>query len=418
MFKKLNNSILIIVDHKHRDLPALSLIGYFLEKRFKYKINYVATALEEPLIKKYNPKYIIIPKITYGIFNQLKWKLQGRKIIIVETEGNSQNDKVMYNVDIYPDLYLFWNKISYNRYYEKLKKHGSQMIIGGNHRSDLFCNPYKKIFNSEKIKNKLGINKDSKVITFATSTQEAHLKKEKQILNKKKTNRAYKYHPPYNILIESLNIQKQITEEFLKKSANLKDENIVIVVKPHPHESINYWKDFFKRNNLKNCFLMYGTNINELLCISEIHISQGVCNTTAEAKLWGLKTIEVKTKFTDKIYSYPHTDLADYSCYSSEDLYKLIADDFTNKNLNIDNKLFEKYKTDYFNRVDGENCYRYSSYINDFILNLKSSRINLLDYTKYMIYFILMNIRNILFYTRKEINRYLKMQNLIKKLQS
>ena len=40
---------------------------------------------------------------------QLNWKINSRKIIIVETEGNNQDKEIKYRTTVYPDLYFFWN---------------------------------------------------------------------------------------------------------------------------------------------------------------------------------------------------------------------------------------------------------------------------------------------------------------------
>ena len=400
--RNLNNSILFLVDHKHRDLPSISLIGFFLEKYFFKNIYFVATSREDEVIKEINPKFVVIPKVTYGIFNQFKWKLEGRKIIILETEGNTLNDKVAYNIDIYPDLYFFWNKNSKDLYSPRLKRNGVEMIIGGNYRTDIFCEPYKNIFKPKEIKKKIGIKNQKKIITFATSTQEAHATESRQKRNKKKTNRAYQFHPNYDDLIKSLNIQKTITEEFLKKTKKYLKDDIAIVVKPHPHESIIYWEDFFKKNNLTNCFLLYGTNINDLLCISDIHISHGVCNTTAEAKLWGLKTIELWTPYIKKIYSEPHTNLTDYKCFSSDDLFKVLKKLVNNKNLTQDNSsFFESYKRNYFNGVNGRTCFEYAKNLNNYMeKNLNNNRLIFKHYFKYSLFLFLMRLRNFIFFKR------------------
>ena len=399
---KSDNKILFLVDHKHRDLPSLSLIGFYLEKFFFKKIYYVATSLEDKLIKKINPKYIIIPKITYGISKQIKWKLEGRKIIIIETEGNPQNDAIYHNITVYPDLYFFWNKKSMQHYYKKLERNGTKMIIGGNYRTDIFCKPFKTIFNANETKERLGITNYKKIITFATSTQEAHRSKKTQKKNRKKLNKSYKFYPSYSNLIDSLYIQKDITEDFLIKSKDRLSEGTLIVIKPHPHESIIYWENFFKKNNLKNCKLIYGTNINELLSISDIHISHGICSTTAEAKLWGLQTIEIWTNYTENIYSEPHTLISDYKCYSSEQIFKII-ENFERGKLSFEskNETFDIYKKNYFKKVSGKVCYDYAKYINDFLKNDSINNLKKFNLIKYYILFFIIILRNIFFQREK-----------------
>ena len=204
----MKDSILFIVDHKHRDLPALSLIGYYLEKDFKHTIHYCASSMEDEIIAKEDPKYIVTPKLTYSIFNQLKWKLEGRIIVIVETEGNPQNDECKYRITVYPDLYIFWNNHIKNHYCKKLLNNSTKISVEGYYRSDFFCEPFKSIYDKDIIKSELGIKNESKVITIATSTQDAHLSKKRETHNRTKRYRAYKVAPDYDIIIKSIKSDK------------------------------------------------------------------------------------------------------------------------------------------------------------------------------------------------------------------
>ena len=87
---------------------------------------------------------------------------------------------------------------------------------------------------------------------------------------------------------------RKITEQFLIDQKELFNEEINFVIKPHPNESVIYWNKLIEKNNLKNCYLMVGKNINELLAISDFHISHNICTTTAEAMMCNLATLEIK----------------------------------------------------------------------------------------------------------------------------
>ena len=69
-----------------------------------------------------NPDVIIIPKPSYSYVNQMQWKLEGRKIIVIESEGNNQDKFFEYNIVVFPDLYIFWNdevKSIYEKIHQK-----------------------------------------------------------------------------------------------------------------------------------------------------------------------------------------------------------------------------------------------------------------------------------------------------------
>jgi surface carbohydrate biosynthesis protein len=395
----MKDSILFIVDHKHRDLPALSLIGYHLEKDYKHAIHYCASSMEDEIIAKEDPKYIVIPKLTYSIFNQLKWKLEGRKILIVETEGNPQNDEEKYRITVYPDLYIFWNDHIKNHYYKKLLNNGTKISVEGNHRTDFFCEPLKSIYVKNIIKSELGIKNESRVVTIATSTHDAHLSKKREKQKRKKQGRAYKYAPDYDMNVKSLKIQKKITEQFLLEAQKEFKEDVVFVIKPHPNETILYWTDLINTNNLSNCYLMIGKNINELLSISDFHISHGVCSTTAEAMLYDLQTLELVTYLSEKIYTKNHLNLPNFQCYSSAEMIDVIKIVLSKNKKLQENIKIKNYAAKYFKKVDGRVCYRYAKKIDEFIMdqNLVNNRVSLFHSIKYNLIFSLMNLRNKIF---------------------
>ena len=53
--------LLFLVDHKHRDLPSMALIGYFL-RQLGYLVKFSALWAEEDIIRKFNPHYILMNK--------------------------------------------------------------------------------------------------------------------------------------------------------------------------------------------------------------------------------------------------------------------------------------------------------------------------------------------------------------------
>jgi surface carbohydrate biosynthesis protein len=402
----MKDSILFIVDHKHRDLPGLSLIGYYLEKYFKHRVFYCPTSMESKIIAKEDPKYIVIPKLSYGIYNQLKWKLEGRLIIIVETEGNPQSIDTYYRIIVYPDYYIFWNDHVKNHYYKKLQKNRTRISVEGYYRSDFFCEPFKHIYDKKNIKLDLGIKNNPMIVTIATSTQDAHLSQNRKKRNKNKRNIAYKNTPNYDIIIKSLNIQKQITEQFLLEIQKEFNNEIIFVIKPHPNESILYWIDLINNNNISNCYLMLGKDINELLCISDFHISHGVCSTTAEAMLCGLRTLELVTYLSNKIYSKSHLNLPNHQCYSSSEMIDVIKKIIIEDKRGREENKINNYADKYFKKVDGRVCHQYASKIDDFVINSnRDSRLTFFNLIKYNIIFFLMKVRNKILIKRRITNK-------------
>ena len=363
-----SNSILFIVDHKHRDFPSLSLIGYHLEK-LGYNIYYCGTSMENEVFEKSNPKFIIIPKLTYSPPNQLKWKLEGRKIIIVEAEGNNQDKLFKYKVTVFPDLYFFWNEHVKKIYEKELVNNGAEVTIGGYYRSDLIRQPLNNIFNPEKLKSSLNIKNNRKIVTIATSTQDSHFS-EKRLNEKRKIRKSTIEHcVDYDLDVNNKRKLRDITEELLISLQKNLSEKINIVIKPHPNESILYWNDLIRKHDLKNCYLMIGRNINELLSISNFHVSHNVCTTTAEAMMGGIETIEINTESSEVLYSSSHLGLPDHRCRSADEIIGIIENFANNENYSNQSTKIDSYVKKYFTIFDGKRCENYAYSIDDFINN-------------------------------------------------
>ena len=56
--------VLFIVDHKHRDLAASALIGFYLKKD-GYEVAYCAPWHEDKIVKEFSPNIIVLPKPIY-----------------------------------------------------------------------------------------------------------------------------------------------------------------------------------------------------------------------------------------------------------------------------------------------------------------------------------------------------------------
>ena len=95
-----------------------------------------------------NPSVVIIPKPSYSYVNQIKWKLEGRKIIVIEAEGNNQDKFFEYKIIVFPDLYFFWNSGVKSIYEEKFIKNKVKYIVKGFPRSDFFMEPLSNIFGN------------------------------------------------------------------------------------------------------------------------------------------------------------------------------------------------------------------------------------------------------------------------------
>ena len=143
----MTSSILFLVDHKHRDLPTLALIGYILKQNFGIRSLFCALNEENYFIQKLNPGFIVIPKANYDFAQLLKFREEGRRIIVMDTEGNPQEDNYKVRILLEPDLYLFWNESYMRQYKDDLEAAGVNYVVLGCPRTDFlskkWCLPLK-----------------------------------------------------------------------------------------------------------------------------------------------------------------------------------------------------------------------------------------------------------------------------------
>ena len=117
--------IIFFVDQKHRDFLATFLISRNLSS--KYQV-WVKALWDFKSIEKIDPDIIIMNKPDGFLNERIVWKVEGRKVISLQTEG--LNIKRFSRITIESDL-TFWNKYSQNNY--KIKN----CFTLGNPRTDL-----------------------------------------------------------------------------------------------------------------------------------------------------------------------------------------------------------------------------------------------------------------------------------------
>ena len=359
MSKKID--ILFLVDHKHRDLPALSLIAFFL-KNLGVTSKLVALTEEEPVIAEGDPDYVVFPKHSYNQASLIKWKKEGRKLIIIETEGNHQDRNLTMNIPVVPDLYCFWNDIMMEKYQEELVNKGCQVAVLGFLRGDLLTKKYQNIFPSRScLLKKYGLDESLKTITIATSTQDSHFSEERLRGKKKKRFKAFKETADYIQIVQNMRELRDKTEDLIDLLMSLPNK-FNIAIKPHPNENTVYWDQFINKYDSKNISLVVGEPINHLLKISDLHLSHNVCTTTIEALIAKIPTAEIHTDKSFSLYSSEHLQLADYKIRNVEEIISIVEKVFqdTSTDLGITGVAtrakVENYATKYLHKIDGLRC--------------------------------------------------------------
>jgi hypothetical protein len=90
--------------------------------------------------RQFDPGFVVLPKPVYDYERLIRWKRDGRRLIVLETEGNPQGWEFEMHIRISPDLYLFWNEAMAARYRPQLSESQTTVAVAGFPRSD-FLHP-------------------------------------------------------------------------------------------------------------------------------------------------------------------------------------------------------------------------------------------------------------------------------------
>jgi surface carbohydrate biosynthesis protein len=377
-----SRKILILVDHKHRDLPSLSLIGYYL-KKLNYKVIFKALWNELELVKKEDFDAVILPKPIYSKKRLYLFKKKNIKIFVINTEGNPQDKKYKMRIQVAPDVMYYWNKSQYElEKNDPIIRNTIKEVIGCP-RIDFYSEHLKKVFLSKsELLDKLNLS-DAFTITVATSTQDADFTSEQlKEFDKKRQKFLSQTADYYEIVANMVKLRESIS--VIIKKLSIDYPKINILVKPHPNENISYWNKFIENLSNNNCKLVLGESINSLLNSSDLHISLNVCTTTFEALLCGINCVELHTENSKNLYEDEHLYLSNYVVHNYNELSKILPSIMRKKDTLDLRKKVNLYVNKYFFKNDGMRCIEYSKSINK-ILCHKIAR-NGFKYT--LLYFI------------------------------
>ncbi len=381
--------ILFLVDHKHRDLPSLSLIGFFLKK--KHKIYF--RPLSKPDIEIIDPEFIIISRIIRNKRQMPtinKWQSEKRKIIVIDSEGNQQSKTFLPKISFKPDLLFIWNKTELERHSKEIAKYKIKTEICGSPRLDFFHDKFKNFFSEiKKLKKELAITKN-KVVTFAMNNSYEDLSQQHKDKIKERYYETYYHNYGFEDKLQHmLECRRRLVETvfFLLKNY----ENINIVIKPHPNENITFWQNLVNEN--EKLKIMIGKPINDLLKISDIHIGMKGCLTIVEASLMKVPNIELDTesKLSEKEFFKEHLNLALFSSDDENDFKKhfdrLIDDEVSEKEFNDHQIKINKYVNKYLYKFDAKRCKDYAnkldSFINNYEMNKKFNNTNMANLIRF-----------------------------------
>jgi len=360
--------IIFFVDQKHRDFLATFLICRNLSS--KYQV-WVKALWDFKSIEKIDPDVIIMNKPDGFLNERIVWKIEGRKVISLQTEG--LNIKRFSRITIKSDLTFFWNKYSQNNY--KIKN----CFTLGNPRTDLlqkkwdkyFRYNFKKKFNFNKKKKNILISLPDNKQNFSANDLKKYIKvteKKYEFKNKKlKFQQVIDYNRRISLMI--INYLKPIVSRY---------KNYNFFLKVHPNDNHLYWNKLKNEAKMKNLHILFGCSINEALSYADMHITSEGCTTTFESCYKKIPTIEICEKNSNYIkneFYQPNIKLNKNKVYNYKDLENFFEKFKKKKNLLPLKKDIAKYIEYNYCKIDGKRALIYAEQIDKYLskINIKNN---------------------------------------------
>jgi len=303
--------IAIVVDHKWRDLPGLSLLAYKLETVYNLSVKLIPYNLWEKTIIFDKPKILCV-SVLYGSRGQRiirTCKQTGTKLAVIMTEGRPNTmEALAYSVgkesnSKYADLWICWSETVRKYMLEEGVLPEEKLPVLGCNRFDIYFHPYRELISDRQVfLVKYGLDPDKPVISWATNFTHAKffknntdfmIKDWKDLgLTKYKS-----YSNPQSVAqndfycrIESAKIIK----DYLKKN-----KNVQLIVKPHPAEDHDFYIDFAEECNKelgrKRVSFIGFEYIWGVLNATDVHIHR-LCTTGVEAWFLNKPSVEFHIK--------------------------------------------------------------------------------------------------------------------------
>ncbi len=302
--------IVIIVDHKWRDLPGMALLAAVLEKDYGYSVRLIPYSLWQEALVCDRPQVLCV-SVLYGKRGKeiiRVCKEIGTKIAVIMTEGRPNLlEGMRYTTgrgsnSKYADLWFTWSDTVRNFMIEEGVLPPEKIVTAGSNRFDIYKEPYNAILiKREKFILKYGLNPNLPVISWATNfTNAKFYKKNSEFLIKDWNDLGLTKYKSYSNPLEVAKLDWETRKESARvmKEALRALPNVQLMVKPHPSENHKFYEDF-----AAECGKEFGNRVAfigfeyiwDLLNAADIHIHR-LCTTGVEAWFLDVPSIELHVK--------------------------------------------------------------------------------------------------------------------------
>jgi len=335
-------NILLITDHRLRDLPGNYLLKKFVEENYDHKVILCHLGEEKFAFHMHKPRMVIFNNLyDLKVLEFAKEiKSLGVKILIMPTEGITFSDDQLSlfshkNQDIsFIDGYLSWNSRLSNEIRKNKNLDEKYIFETGCCRFDFYNQSLASTLKTyENLQKEYGLNRSKRNILVITNFINAnYYHNVSQLdfqLRRQKADRFASFNAK-----KIAELEYKIREKYIKsliklaKSDELVDVNFILKI--HPHENISFYKEKIMEAKSNNIVLMQNEYIWDLINISDIVISRS-STVSIESWILGKETIELQLEKTDGHFLSPIYKEGSHFINNDNKLKKIVVDILFNK---------------------------------------------------------------------------------------
>jgi len=298
--------ILIVTDHKWRDLPGNTFLKMFLEHQYGHKVMLVRLNEERLFVPGFRPDMIIYNNLYTSDVNQYAQYLHNRgiKIVILPTEGItfSEEQTLLFShkyasID-FIDLYIAWNRLIADAIIKYHVLPAEKVVQLGSCRFDFYSKTMASCRNGrEYFFQRYEIPEKNYNIVVTTNFANAEFWPDYSFLENDLERQRAKgiktFSDPSKLAKYEFDYREMVFENLKILCRDVREINIII--KYHPSEKMSVYRKLITelRKLNPNVYLVEGEYIWDIINISDVIIQR--CSTVAiEAWLMGKHTIELE----------------------------------------------------------------------------------------------------------------------------
>lgn len=294
--------LLLLADHKWRDLPGVTWLKLILECTFGHRVRVVPFQGAEGEALAFRPDLVVFNNL-YGTTSAAlarRLRASGMTIAVLPNEGWAPYDGLIdYFAGAFTDLsaaslHFVWSE----RIAQRMRARGvlpaSAVQVIGLPRFDFYREPLRTLFETrEQLCGRFDLDVRRPIITVATNFATAKFARSNadflvEDWNKLGLSRLSHFSDPAAWALMEVRARAALLTALREVVSHRRD--LSFVIKPHPAEDLELYRQFVREAG-QNVRVMFGDYIWNLLSGSDVHLSRG-CTTGVEAWLFGTPTVE------------------------------------------------------------------------------------------------------------------------------